>query len=351
MTPSGSPSELSLPPFFDPANARSWSYRPQEAALLEVAAAWRQQQGIRPADEDERETLLLLVDAQKDFCFPDGALFVRGGSGDGAMDDSRRIAEFVYRNLGRLSDVVCTLDSHLPHHIFFPSFWIDAEGHNPAPHTQVRAQDVRDGRLAPDPSVASWIGESPEWLRQQAEFYCDELERGGRYDLYLWPPHCLLGGEGHGLVGVVQEARLFHSFVRGSSAPLEIKGLDRLTESYSVLGPEVDVTFDGRPLAADRTAFGERLLGTDRIVVAGQAASHCVRSTLLDLRELIAARRPELMSEIFILRDCMSSVVVKDPESGEVMTDFQAETEAAFDELESAGMRLVRSTDPMGEWD
>jgi nicotinamidase-related amidase len=350
MTSIGPPSELPLPPFFDPGNARSWSYRPDEAGLPEVSANWRKRHRIRPSAEDERLTLLLLIDAQKDFCLPEGASFVSDGGGGGAVEDTRRIAEFLYRNLGQLSEVVCTLDSHLPHHIFFPSFWIDEDGRHPAVHTQVRAEDVREGRLVPDPGLGSWIGESSEWLRRQAEFYCAEIERGGRYELYLWPPHCLVGSDGHSLVGVVQEARLFHSLVRGSPAALELKGLERLTESYSVLGPEVEATFDGRPLAAGREAFGGQLLNADRIVVAGQAASHCVRSTLFDLRRLIEAERPELMTEVYILGDCMSSVVVNDPGRGEVLKDFRQETENALEELEAAGMRVVRSTEPMEEW-
>ena len=144
---------------------------------------------------------------------------------------------------------------------------------------------------------------------------------------------------------------MFHALVRGSRAPLELKGLEPLTESYSVLGPEVEEAFDGQRLTAGRDAFGRSLLSADRIVVAGQAASHCVRSTLFDLRRLVAAQRPELMTEIYILGDCMSSVVVKDSESGEVQQDFRKDTENALEEFQAAGMRVVRSTDVMEEWE
>ena len=61
---------------------------------------------------------LLLIDVQKDFCFPEGTLYVAGRSGRGAVDDSRRIAELVYRNLDVFTDITTTLDTHLAYQIF-----------------------------------------------------------------------------------------------------------------------------------------------------------------------------------------------------------------------------------------
>ena len=54
---------------------------------------------ITAAAADKPNVHLLLIDVQKDFCFPRGSLYVGGRSGRGAMDDNRRIAEFVYRNM------------------------------------------------------------------------------------------------------------------------------------------------------------------------------------------------------------------------------------------------------------
>ena len=81
-------------------------------------------------------------------------------------------------------------------------------------------------------------------------FYCAELEKAGKYHLYLWPPHCLLGSDGHALAGVVHEARMFHSFARGAQSWVEVKGGNPLTENYSVLRPEVLMRHDGQPLGA-----------------------------------------------------------------------------------------------------
>src|ERR1043165_10312723 len=112
---------LPIPSFFDPRRAADWAYRPDAPTLATAAGTWRKQHAIKPAAADETRVHLLLIDVQKDFCFPEGTLYVAGRSGRGAIDDSRRIAEFVYKNLGALTDITTTLDTHLAHQIFFPS--------------------------------------------------------------------------------------------------------------------------------------------------------------------------------------------------------------------------------------
>jgi nicotinamidase-related amidase len=92
---------------------------------------------------------LLLIDVQKDFCHPEGALFVAGRSGRGAVDDSRRIAEFIYKNLDALTAITTTMDTHFSHQIFFPSFWVDREGRPLASHRVITTRDVDTGEARP----------------------------------------------------------------------------------------------------------------------------------------------------------------------------------------------------------
>ena len=82
---------------------------------------------------DSKRIDLLLIDVQRDFCHPEGTLYVGGHSGQGAVEDSRRIAEFIYRNLARITHIRCTLDSHNNFQIFFPWFWTDSQGEPLAP--------------------------------------------------------------------------------------------------------------------------------------------------------------------------------------------------------------------------
>ncbi len=345
--------ELPVPPFYDPRHAGEWAHRPDAGALLTAAESWRELHRVRPAGLDAQRTLLLLVDEQKDFCLPEGALFVAGRSGRGAVEDSDRIARFLYRNLGWITEVVCTLDTHLPHQIFFPFFWRDAQGHHPAPHREVTAEALKNGELEPNPCIAGSCADGDTvWLRRYAEHYCESLEKAGKYRLYLWPFHCLLGSAGHDLVGVVEEARLFHSFCRLAHDGLESKGMYPLTENYSALSTEVLESQDGRPVGARNGALIDRLLAADRLIVAGQAASHCVRSTLDDLLAEIERRDTALAEKVVVLADCMSAVVVSDPaRPGETAFDFTPQAEAVLARCRAAGMRVVSSETPAAEWD
>ena len=344
--------ELPLPDFFAPVHAEDFGFDPDPAEVRDAARAWARAHRLRPASHDSERTLLLLVDLQKDFCFPEGALYVAGRSGRGALDDIRRVASFLYRNLHRVTATLATLDSHLPHHVFSPSFWIDRAGESLTPHRTVRAAEIRAGEVRPRPELAPWVAAGDyDWLWRQTLHYCEELERRGRYALYLWPPHCLVGSPGHALAGVVQEARLFHAYARGAEAGVEIKGLALLTEHYSVLEPEITTAHDGTPLAARASGLAERLVAADRLIIAGQASSHCVKNTLEDLLRWIEERDPGLARKIYVLEDCMSPVVVRDPRAGgRLVADFTDEAQRALDRCREAGMRVVSSTTPISEW-
>ncbi len=334
---------LPIPAHYDPAQAASWAYRPDEAALATAAAAWRKRHGVRPSGADERRVHLLLIDVQKDFCFPEGSLYVAGRSGQGAIDDSRRIAELVYRNLGVITDITTTMDTHFAYQIFFPSFWVDASDAPLTAHRVITTDEIARGAVRPNPAMARWLcGGNYAWLCKQVRFYCDELAAAGKYQLYLWPPHCVLGSDGHALAGVVHAARMFHSFARGAQSWVEVKGGNPLTENYSVLRPEVLARHDGAALAQRNTQFVKTLLAADAVVIAGQAASHCVKSTIDDLLDEIVAFDAALARKVYIVTDCMSAVTVPDGKGGFAVdfTDAAAQAQARF---AAAGMNLVTS--------
>lgn len=342
--------DLPLPGFYDPSNAARYGYSPNQQALFGQAAEWRRRHGVRPSGADETNVHLLLIDVQRDFCFPEGSLYVAGRSGSGALDDNRRTAEFIYRNLASLTNVTTTLDTHHAFQIFFASFWVDREGQPLAAHREITTEDLERGDAAPNPAVAAWLCKGDyAWLTQQVRFYCAELEKAQKYRLYLWPPHCIVGSEGHCLAGVVHEARLFHSYVRGVQSWTELKGDNPLTENYSVMRPEVLAQHDGQPLAEGNTVFLKKLLEADRIVIAGQAASHCVKSSIEDLLASILREDAALARKVYLLTDCMSAVTVPDGKGG-LAADFTPQAEAALARFAEAGMHLVRSTDPMEAW-
>jgi nicotinamidase-related amidase len=342
---------LPLPKLFQPDHAAKWGYAPDQQRVFEDATAWRKLHSLRASAADEINLHFLLIDLQKDFCFPEGSLYVAGRGGKGAIEDNQRIARFLYENVGVLTNVTTTLDTHFAFQIFFPSFWVDKDGEPLKPHREIVTDDIDSGAVRPNPSVAGWLcnGNYP-WLLKQARHYCAELEKAGKYKLYLWPPHCVLGSEGHALTGLIHEARMFHAFARGAQSWCEVKGGNPLTENYSVLRPEVLTRFDGQPLAQRNTQFIKTLMSADHVIIAGQAASHCVKSSIDDLLSEIAAVDPALAKKVYLLTDCMSSVTVPDGKGGFV-ADFTPQAEAALQRFAAAGMHLVKSTEPLASWD
>jgi hypothetical protein len=104
----------------------------------------------------------------------------------------------------------------------------------------ISSDRVRRGEVCPNPSIVSWLCQGDySWLVRQCAYYCSELERERKYALYVWPPHCLLGSDGHSLAGVIHEARLFHSFVCGSQAIPD--GHGGFVADFT---PEIEVAFE-----------------------------------------------------------------------------------------------------------
>lgn len=341
-----------LPDHYDSRHAREFSYRPDAQRLFDDAVRFRRETQLLPAASDARRNHLVLIDVQRDFCFPEGTLYVGGRSGVGALEDNDRIARFIYGNLSRISEITCTLDTHLPFQIFFAPFWVDRDGAALTAHRTISVEDIRDGAVRPNPDIVAAAG-APDlaWLTKQVLFYAESLSRAGKYVLYLWPPHVLAGGDGHALVGVIQEARLFHAFARGARNGVEIKGLHPLTENYSVFSPEVLQAHDGSSLANRNGALLDSLLQEDRLIIAGQASSHCVKSSIDDLLEAICQKDANLAKRVYVLEDAMSAVAVPDPSSpGSFFADFTDAARAALDRYREAGMHIVRTTTPVAEW-
>ena len=335
--------ELPLPPHFDPDRVgvvRQVDYQARFADAL----AWAEVHALRPAAEDEHRVCLLVVDAQNTFCTPGFELFVAGRSGTGALDDSRRLCEFVYRNLSLLTQTVATLDTHQAFQLFHAPLLVDEHGRHPEPYTLVSAADVESGRWQLSESGAGALGLDPAYAQAHLRAYVRALAGGGKYDLTVWPFHAMLGGIGHALVAAIEEALFFHAIARSSQTSFELKGQSALTEHYSALGPEVARDHTGAPLGSRNGRLIERLLRFDAVLVAGQAKSHCVAWTIEDLLRDSLVREHRLADRLYLLDDCTSPVVVP----GAV--DFTQAADEAFARFVEAGAHVVRSTDPVSSW-
>jgi len=335
--------ELPIPPHFNPDKVGEvWKVPYQERA--EEAEKWARQYNIQPAANDEFRICLVAVDVQNAFCIPGFELFVGGRSGTGAVDDNRRLCEFIYRNLDIITRIAPTMDTHQAMQIFHAAFWVNDRGEHPAPYTLISAEDVEKGRWKFNAALAPILGIDEDYAQRYVLSYTKKLKEGGKYELTIWPYHVMLGSIGHALVSAVEEAVFFHSIARCSPPDFQIKGNNPLTEHYSVLGPEVVEGPDGEPIAQKNVEFLERLLQFDAVIIAGQAKSHCVAWTIDDLLQDIYTRDKKLTQKVYLLEDCTSPVVVPG------VMDYTDEADAAFQRFADAGMHVVRSTEPLDSW-
>lgn len=334
---------LPIPEFFDRASVgRVWRVPYQQRAT--EADLWAKQHHLKPASADQIRICLLAIDVQNTFCIPEFELFVGGRSGIGAIEDNTRLCEFIYRNLGVITEIAPTMDTHTAMQIFHPIFWVNDAGEHPIPSaTMITLEDVQQGVWKVNPAVAFSLG-NYDALQNHALHYTKELTQAGKYPLTVWAYHSMLGGIGHALVSAFEEACFFHCIARGSQTSFELKGNNPLTENYSVLSPEVLTTTNGALIAQKNSRLIEKLLKCDAVVIAGQAKSHCVAWTIDDLLREIQAIDPSLAKKVYLLEDCTSPVVVPG------VVDFTEQADAAFDRFAAAGMHRVQSTDPISAW-
>lgn len=343
MTPQ-TVTQLPIPPHFQPQKVREvWRVPYQERA--KEAKIWAQQHHISPASEDTTRICLLLIDVQNTFCIPEFELFVGGRSGIGAVEDNARLCKFIYHNLGKITSICPTMDTHTAMQIFHPVFWVNEAGEHPQPLTVITEADVQQGIWKVNSAIAfSIAGEKRSELEQHAHHYVRRLSNGGKYPLIIWPYHSMLGGIGHALVPAVEEALFFHNIARHSQTRFEVKGSNPLTENYSVLSPEVLDNAQGDAIAHKNTSLIAKLLEYDAVIIAGQAKSHCVAWTIEDLLTEIQAKEPQLAKKVYLLEDCTSPVVVPD------VVDFTEQADTAFQRFADAGMQIVQSTQPLETW-
>lgn len=326
---------LPIPFFFD-ASRTGEIWKVDYAARADQARDWAHQHNLTPASASKDRISLLLIDAQNTFCLPNFELFVGG-----AVDDTIRLCEFIYRNLGNITHIAATMDTHLSQQIFHPIFFVDKDGNHPAPYTDIHLSELKENKWVFNPSLAPNYQIAPEYGQQMMIHYAEELARKGKYALTIWPYHAMLGGIGHALVPAIEEAVFFHSIARMSQPDFEIKGDRPFTEHYSVVGPEVLTGPMGETLGAHDIKFVEQLQNVDRLYIAGQAKSHCVAWTISDLLADIQAADPALTEKVYLLEDCTSPVVVPG------VVDHTAAANEAYERFAQAGMQVVKSTDLM----
>lgn len=336
-------SELPIPAHFDPERvAEVWKVPYEKRA--QQARAWADEHDISAAADDDFRICCIATDVQNTFCLPEFELFVGGRSGTGAVDDNRRFARFIYKNLNHISQFLCTLDTHQTIQIFHSIFLVDENGEHPSPMTQVSHEDVVEGRWRFNTKVAESLGIDPDYGQQHLEHYTRQLADQEKFELTIWPYHAVRGGISHALVSSIEEAIFFHTVARYSQPEFHKKGSHPLTEAYSALGPEVETGPDGQTLDSKTDRLFQLVKEFDAVVIGGQAKSHCVNWTVADLLDTIHANDPALADKVYLLEDCTSPVVIPD------VIDFTEPADNAFERFSEGGMHVVKSTEPIESW-
>ncbi|KAL3792919.1 hypothetical protein ACHAW5_006826 [Stephanodiscus triporus] len=231
-------------------------------------------------------TTLLIIDCQKDF-HPGGSLAIPS-----ANDDAARISSLIRSRGDTIDRIVATLDSHHKLHVAHPCFWTNGTtGEHPPPFTIISAKDVETGVWVPRGDVRFGPGRSPRPIFEddddcrdgtttttttpsEEDFdvkshcveYARRLESRGRFQLTIWPEHCLIGSSGHGVVDCVLDAMNEWSRTTGGIVEWVHKGENLWTEMYSALRAEVPV--------GGETGFNRALMeSTSKITILRDCAS------------------------------------------------------------------------------
>jgi len=236
---------------------------------------------------------LLIIDPQNDFCEvneekrPSG--IKSSLSVPGSKKDMDNIIKFIKEN--ELDEIIVTLDTHNIIDIAHPSWWLDKDGNHVSPFTLISSKDIEDGNFTTsDPNEFNYSLQ-----------YVKKLEEQGKYQMIVWPEHCIQGSWGHNVYADLQEELEKWMKSNNKNVIYFYKGQNIRTEHYSALKAEV--------VLDDETNLNNKLmnllLDSNKLFVCGEALSHCVASTV---RDLLDNSPVEFHKKITLLKDCSSSV-------------------------------------------
>ena len=267
-------------------------------------------EGLEPSLKDKERVLFLGIDVQQDF-MDHGALGVAG-----AQKDVERMTRFIYDNMEKISNIAVSMDTHTPHQIFHPCWWIDENGEHPAPYTVITLKDLDEGK---------WRAViNPQASRE----YVKHLEQDAKKALCIWTYHCMQGTTGAALENQFANMIYFHSVARKAVVQRLVKGQDPMSEMYGIIRPEYDTK------GYMNLEFLNKLERFDKVLIAGAAKSHCVLESIKQILEYYETR-PEVTEKVYVLEDCMSSISGYEDMANQMFEDFRKRYR----------IHLVKSTD------
>lgn len=269
-----------------------------------------------------KHTTLLVIDAQNDFCNPDGSLYVPG-----ADEDMERVGGLISKMGRRLHNIHCTMDQHHRMSVFHSCFW--KEKPNPI-ETIITHEDVMNKKYNPFHPAFLNRKSMKEYLnmeRDGVEEYTEKLNKFGKNPLCIWPEHCLVGHYGaniyEGILKDIDDWETKNNF----STNFISKGSNPFTEHYSAL--RADVPDPADPTTELNMRQINQFIQTDWLLIAGEALSHCVKETVTDIVENIDQK---FVEKIIFLEDGSSPVPVD---------IFIKQAETFIFEMKKKGMKVM----------
>lgn len=267
---------------------------------------------IPAVSSDIVKTLMLVIDPQFDF-EDNGTLAVPG-----AAEDFKRLLRFVYKNLDKITKFMISLDTHFFFHVFSGCCWKDKNGEFVKPYTMITKDAYDAGEYY------------PVMYPKIFKDYLKGLESNSKKKLMIWTQHCLEYTKGWLPEQELVKMMYFHEAAR-KVRPYGIqKGKSPYSEMYGIFKEEYAV--GGASNVEEKLT--NNIAEYDRILIAGQAKSHCVLESLKQFLE-VYSDKPEITSKVYFLMDCCSCI-----------PGTEADTEAELNRLQKQyNINLVNSTD------
>jgi len=256
---------------------------------------------------------LLIIDPQVDFCMPGGALFVNN-----ADVDMQKLSNFIIENAEQIESIIVSLDMHMLEDIAHSIYWIDSEGKHPEPFTNITFNDVKSG---------IWKTKNPI-MQSHVLYYLEQLESGGNFVHTIWPNHCIAGTQGSNIFPTLLVA--IKNWMEVSKKPFitYIKGMNPTSEQFGIFQEEVQTSdIEGD---FNHNLFKQIFKYNQEVLVAGQAKSHCVATSLKQIYEMF----PNTIKNITLLTDTTSNV-----------TGCEHIADKIYEDLRTAGMKELTTSE------
>lgn len=157
--------------------------------------------------------------------------------------------------------------------------------------------------------------------------YIKELEASGQMAHVTWWKHNTRLTFGAGIEPVVWENIMLHSYARDIEPIIFFKGLTD-PEFFGIFGPQVVIKGDKH---AQVNLKGLQMYTLfDMVVLDGEADTHCLKNTAMQMAAEIGAKDPDQMSKLVIASDGTSGI-----------PGFEDLAKADYAKLEAQGLRRM----------